>query len=309
MRVPILLACSAFTFSHVHAQSLSDADREALLENLDKLRESASSKVDAKFRVALTAYRSAMGSDDAAIALYLNCVEKVNFTNQNRKNSDFRDWKRKEADKLSDPALRLALRHQLRWLVLTLRAASERSDRAELEPEAREIVDAIFRDSEKIGEQEPLLSQPVTSTVFAQAYEINGVKVENWPLTPIQIDQVYEQILLPPDRSASRLPELRASWIKRIQQETQKIEYWAGNKQEERGAVQSPRLVKFLEETSPRLQWNMEIDLFRNGDESGAAVRMLNHLEKHIAHPSAREWSDQLRGLLKPAAAAPAAVE
>ena len=43
----------------------------------------------------------------------------------------------------------------------------------------------------------------------------------------------------------------------------------------------------------------MEVDLFTHGDESGAAVRMLAHLEKHIAHPSAREWSDELQKKLK----------
>jgi hypothetical protein len=192
------------------------------------------------------------------------------------------------------------LRHQLRWLVLTLRAASEQTDRSKLGPEAQEIVDAIFRDSEKIGDQETLLNQSVTGSVFAQAYEITGMKIQNWPLSPVQIDAIYEQILLPPHRSASHLPQLRNGWIKRIQQETQKVEYWGKNRGE-RGAEPSPQMEKFLEETSPRLRWNMEIDLFRNGDESGAAVRMLALLEKHLTHPSARDWSDQLRGLIQPA--------
>jgi len=46
----------------------------------------------------------------------------------------------------------------------------------------------------------------------------------------------------------------------------------------------------------------MEVDLFRNGDQSGAAARMMNHLEKYIAHPSAREWAKQFEVLLKPVA-------
>ena len=43
--------------------------------------------------------------------------------------------------------MRLALRHQLRWLILTLQAASEKPDRAKLAADAQEIVDAIFRDA------------------------------------------------------------------------------------------------------------------------------------------------------------------
>lgn len=300
MRVPILLACSAFLLNTLCAQSLSEADREALLESLDKLRESSNSRVDAKFRTALSAYRNAISSDDAAMELYLNCVEKVNFQDQNRKNSDFRDWKRKEAEKLSDSGLRLALRHQLRWLILTLRAASEDADRSQIAAEAQDIVDSIFRDCERLSTQEELLGQPVSASVFARAYEINGLDVDNWPLAPAALEDIYEKVLLPPYRSSSRTDSLRSGWLKRIQQETQKAQYWGGQGRAPRTATPSPQFAKFLEIAAPKLQWEMEVDLFSNGDENGAAVRMLAHLEKFITHPAAREWSDEFRALLKP---------
>jgi hypothetical protein len=310
MRVPVLLVCTALCLNNARAEILSDADRESLLENLEKLRESANSKVDARFRVALAAYREAIGSDDAAMELYLNCIEKVNFEDQQKKSTDFREWKRNEAEKLADPGLRLALRHQLRWLVLTLQAASEKADRTKLAVEAQEIVDSIFREPEKLKNQESILSQAVTSSVFARAYDINSEKLEKWPLSPIQLDQLYGQVLLPPYRKSSRLAGLRATWIKRIQQEGAKIEHWSENdrnpKEEKRigmaSGMQSPAYEKFLAETQPSLQWEMETDLFRHGDESGAAVRMLAHLEKNLAHPAAREWGKQFEALLKPAA-------
>lgn len=307
------MVCAALSLNNARAEILSDADRETLLENLEKLRESADSKVDARFRIALAAFREAIGSDDAAISLYLNCMEKVNFEDQQKKAGDFREWKRKEAEKLSDPGLRLALRHQLRWLVLTLQAASDKADRAKLAVDAQEIVDSIFRDPEKLKNQEAILNQAVTSSVFARAYEINSAKVEKWPLSPIQLDQVYGEVLLPPYRSPARVGELRATWIKRIQQEGAKMEHWSpvndkNPKEEKRigmaSAMQSPAYERFLAETQPKLQWQMEIDLFRSGDESGAAVRMLAHLEKFLAHPSAREWGEEFESLLKPAVAA-----
>jgi hypothetical protein len=310
MRVPVLLVCTALCLNNARAEILSDADRESLLENLEKLRESANSKVDARFRIALAAYREAIGSDDAAMELYLNCIEKVNFEDQQKKSTDFREWKRSQAEKLADPGLRLALRHQLRWLVLTLQAASEKADRTKLAVEAQEIVDSIFREPEKLKNQESILSQAVTSSVFARAYDINSEKLEKWPLSPIQLDQLYGQVLLPPYRKSSRLAGLRATWIKRIQQEGAKIEHWSENdrnpKEEKRigmaSGMQSPAYEKFLAETQPSLQWEMETDLFRHGDESGAAVRMLAHLEKNLSHPAAREWGKQFETLLKPAA-------
>lgn len=317
MKVPVLLVCAVLALQTAQAEVLSDADREALLDNLEKLKESVESKRDGKFRMAITAYRNAVASDEAAIDLYLNCMEKVNFEDQQKKAADFRDWKRKEGEKLTDPGLRLALRHQLRWLVLTLQASVEDADRAKLAVDAQDIVDAIFRDAEKLGSQERILSQPVTSSVFARAYEINGVMVEKWPLSPVQLDQIYTDILLPPFQKPGRTDDLRAVWIKRIQQEGAKVEYWNerpregkvdGKNDDKRigmaSAMRSPDYERFLQDTVPKLQWEMEINLFRNGDEAGAALRMLAHLEKYVTHPSIREWAKEFRELLRPAAAA-----
>jgi len=313
MRVPILLVCSTLLFHVGHAESLSDADRETLLGNLEKLRDASDSKADARFRIALAAYRNAIGNDEAAIDLYLNCMEKVNFEELHKKAADFREWKSKEREKLSDPGLRLALRHQLRWLMLTLEAASAKPDRVKLTSEAQEAVDSIFRDADKLKNQQEILSQAVTSTVFAKAYDINHVKVDNWALSPIEIDAVYDQILLPPYRKPTALGILRAGWIKRIQQETVKMELWSAKRKEVRedkrsamaSDMQSPEYLKFLDEDLPKLQWKMEVDLYNFGDEAGASVRMLAHLEKHIGHPSARDWADELKKLLKPSVAVP----
>ncbi len=317
MRVPILLVSATLAFHGVHAETLSDADRETLLDNLEKIREASNSRTDARFRIALTAYRNAIGSDDAAIELYVNCMERVNFEELHKKAADFREWKSNEREKLADPGLRLALRHQLRWLMLTLEAASEKPDRIKIASEAQEAVDSIFRDADKLADQQEILSQAVTSTVFARAYDINQVKVEKWSLSPIDIASIYEEILLPPRRKPTALAALRAGWIKRIQQETVKAELWSAKRRELRGEnrddkrssmasdMQSPDYLKFLEEGLPKLQWKMEVDLYTNGDEAGAAVRMLAVLEKHLAHPSARQWADEFKGLLTPVVAAP----
>lgn len=292
------------------AESLSAADREALLETLAKLRENAESKVDGKIRTALAAFRNAAGSDDAAIELYLNCMELVNFDEQKKKAADFREWKRKESEKLSDPALRVALRLQLRWLILTLQSVPEDADRLKLGAEARQLMDSIFSEADKLSSQEGLLGQSVMGTVFARAYEITQTKVENWPQSPIQIEGIYSQIILPPLRNSSRLDELQSAWIKRIKQEGAVAQHWSKKGDDDRkglsGAASaiSPAYEKFLETTQPKLQWDMEVDLYRAGDESGAASRMLAHLQKHIAHPSAKGWSDELVQLLSPTAPA-----
>jgi hypothetical protein len=305
MRFPTLLICFLFALQSAQAQSLTEADREALLESLEKLKESADSRIASKHGVAMTAFRRAMESDDAAMELYLNCIEKVNFQDRERKAADFRDWKRREADRLSDPGIRPALRFQLRWLVLTLRASSEKIERENLAAEAQAIVDAIFLNPQRLKNQAGLLSESVTSSIFARAYDINRVNVQNWSLSPVALDQIYNEILLPPYRSPGRLDALRSGWLKRIQQEGKKVEFWGGERRAGRaaGGPTQQEYVRFMQETAPALQWQMELELFQYGDQSGAATRMLALLEKNLAHPSAREWGNQFRALLKPAVA------
>ena len=315
MRISAVFLCAALTISHVHAQALSDADREALLDNLEKLRESVLTKMDGKYRIALAAFRNAMGSDDQAIELYLNCIERVNYDEQQKKTQDFREWKRKEADNLANPAFRRALRVQLSWLVLAIQASAEKPDMQKLRTDAMEILDTIFRDPEKIRGQERILAESVNGSVFARAYEINHLKSDKWPLNPVNLDEIYGQLLLPPLRNPTHLAALRSTWIKRIQQESAKREYLEsmpqGRGQDPKKPSppvgsptgRSPEYEKFLTEDLPKLQWEMEVDLFKAGDENGAALRMLAHIEKNITHPSAREWGEQFKTLLKPKAA------
>lgn len=305
MRVAILLISASLSLNCVQAAALTGVDRETLLERLEKLQNASASNSNARYRIAMAAYNNAVGSNEAAIELYLNCMEKVNFKDQQKKAAEFREWKRKESDKLADPGLRIAIHYQLRWLILSLQSTSENADRPKLAAEAQQVVDAIFSDPEKLKNQAALLGQSVTSSIFALAYEIDSVKVENWALSPIQLDQIYDQMLLPPLRSPNSVEELRATWIKRILQEGAKAEHWADNNKEDRRigmatAMKPPSYEKFLADDQPKLQWQMELDLFSNGDESGAAVRMLAHLQKYLNHPSAREWEEQFRKLLKP---------
>lgn len=282
------------------ADPLSEADREALLERLEKIREDASSKVDARFRTAIAAYRSAMSSDNAALELYLKCEEMVNFDEMKRKSGDFREWKRNNDERLSDADFKMALRQQLRWLVLTLEAASEDPDRDKLAVEAAVILDSILSQAKDLSAHRGVLEQAVTSSVFARAYEINSLKIENWPLSPVQIQPIYEQVLLPPLRRQDRLAALKASWDKRMIHESTIADQWSGKPGEEKKqGVRSPEYDKFVADTLPKLQWASEVDLFKAGDERGAAVRMLAHIEKNITHPEAPKWAGDFTGLLQ----------
>jgi hypothetical protein len=286
-------------------EKLSPSDREALLERLEKIREEADSKVDARFRTAISAFKSAMASPNDSLDLYLNCEEKVNFEDMKKKNVDFREWKRRNTDKLSDTGFRLALQQQLRWLVLTLEAASEDPDRDRLASEAGKVIDLIVAQADALSAHRDIVQQGVTSSVFARAYNINAVKVENWPLSPVPVAAVYEQVLLPPLRRADRIDSLRAAWTKRMVDESALLDAWSGNPGEKpKPGVRSPAYDKFVSETVPKLRWDAEMDLFKAGDEKGAAIRMLKHIEENLSHESAPKWAEDFVALLQDPASA-----
>ncbi len=305
----LILVCSVMTLHNASAEALSDADRETLLNNLDKMKETADARANARFGIALAAFRNAIQSEDTVIEFYLNCIEKVNFTDQQKKTVDFREWKRTEADKLSEPGLRLALAYQLKWLILTLQATSENVDRTKLASEAQNIVDAIFSNPSKLVGQENLLNQSVTSSIFARTYDINSIELEKWPMSPINLEQVYNNILLPPYQNPKSINELRTLWIRRIHQECMKAEFWTepvkqGKKEEKKigmaSAMRPPEYEKFKEETLPELEWEMEVDLFTHGDQSVSSIRMMALLQKNLSHASVNDWAQELRDMLAP---------
>jgi hypothetical protein len=297
LSVALLLALFCPT---AFAQKLSNSDREALLEKLEKIREEADSRVDARFSTAIAAYRTAMASGDAAMDLYLLCEEKVNFDEMQKKGSDFRDWKKNNADKFSDKSFREALCVQLRWLVLTLEASSEDPDLDKLSIEASKLLEAIVSQAEDFFPHRNVLQQGVTSTVFARAYDINGTKAEKWPLSPVPVAAVYEQVILPCLRRPDRITALGDAWDRRMTQESTLLDAWDGDSDGKGKAGQrGPAYEKFVSETIPKLRWERELDLFNNGDERAAALRMLNHIEQNLSHASASEWAEKFTGLLQ----------
>jgi len=287
--------------SVARGEGLSDADRETILQRLGTIQEAANSRVDQKYRTALSAFSSAASSEKAALDLYLDSIELVNFKQQDKSVSDFLEWKRSNKEKLSETGFKLALQYQVRWFILVLNAASEEPDMERLASESANILDSIIAQAEDLNGHRSTLQQSVTSTVFAKAYEVNGIKVEEFPLAALQIDALYDQVLLPPLRRVDRISSLRNAWKKRIFQKGELVRLWSVKPGEHlRQGERTPEYEKFIEEDVPALRWKAELDAFEAGDERGAAVVMLKHIESNITHKSAPAWAEQFVALLTP---------
>jgi hypothetical protein len=322
MRISAILLTLALASTNIHADPLTANERQELIAKLTTIKKDADERIDNRFRMAIQAYRKAMASNEAAIDLYLKCVEQVDFKDKLKSGSEFRDWKTSQDANLSDPSFKLALRHQLRWLILTLQASSKNPDKPALARESLEIIDSIFLDIKSVQSQSKLLKQNAISSVFAQAYELNNLKTQ-WPGAPLQLDAIFNSVIMPPLRNPNQTTALRTMWIKRIKLEETNALGWTDesphkNKkdhnqiQEEREQARDQRTINeevFNNETRPKLLWEMETDLFKNGDESGAAKRMIEHIQKFITHKDVRNWTQQLSDFLGDGAAKTSAAD
>ena len=281
---------------------LTEADRIALEEQLEKIQKRSDERVSGLYRRALQDYRSAIRSDDATMDLYLKCMEKVRFTDEKKKAVEFREWKRRNKERIKSPSMRMALRHQLSWLLLSIEAARREGDVSELSTRAMTHLDQIFKHAETLKDHRDILNQNALGSVFARAYKLN-IKVEKWPQSALDIAGIYEQVVMPQLRKSTRIDSLRKAWKKRIEHEGLKVERWTradNGRIGKKDAMRSSQFERFLAETRPGMLWKMEVDCFKSGDQRVSAVNMLKHLEKYITHKDAPEWIKQFKELINP---------
>ena len=103
-------------------------------------------------------------------------------------------------------------------------------------------------------------------------------------------------MILPPLRSPKKLADLRKAWEKRILHEGEILQW--GRETGARGEL-SADMERFLTERRPQMQWDMEMDLFAAGDQKGAALRMLEHIEKHPSHENCPDWISAFQVAIK----------
>jgi len=277
-------------------EPLSDVDRQLLLEKLKTIEDSSNKTVTGRLSTALTAFRAARESDASAHDLYLKCIEKIRFEEQAKKSSEFRDWKKRHKERADSPGFRLALRHQLNWLVLSLEA-SRSEDVAAMAPKGIQVIENILADAEKLRPYADTLKASVLNSIFAQAYKVGDLKTNGWPKSPLAISALYTGVIFPPLQEAKDATLLRKAWLKRITHEGLLLEKWTeeGSADKDR----KPAFDKWFAGERKNLVWNMEVDLFNIGAQRASALRMLEFIKQNLDHKSAPGWIKEFTTLVE----------
>ncbi|MDP0490612.1 MAG: hypothetical protein Q7Q71_06145, partial [Verrucomicrobiota bacterium JB023] len=227
------------------AQSLSEGDRQALLERLAVLQEEAGERAVKKAGSALLAYRTGSTSDSKAYELFLDCVEEVRFVQEKREGQGFREWKRKHDDVQDSKAFRRAIRHELAWLALMLEYENaDEAGKLTVTGKMVEAIDKILADGEllreqfgRMGKKEKMrgydwLAGKTMDSVFAKAYSMQ--KPDQWPESPLKLEDLYRKIIIPTYTDANDAAKVRQVWSKWMAQEA-KLAEMKGNESETGG--------------------------------------------------------------------------
>lgn len=277
--------------------ALSDSDRMALIEKIEKIEKASSDRVTGLYLTAINSYRGAVRSDAETMKLYLNCYEKINFEEKNLKSSDFRDWKKKNEEKLGSGSFRMALRLQLAWLLLSIETASRDGDVTEMGPKAVAHLNTIFENAKFLEGNQKVLKESALNSVFSKSYELN-INIEGWPKSGLDIDGIYEKLIMPPLRNTGDTTGLRTAWMSKIKHLGQSVSLWSkrtGTSIGMKDSLISPDVKSFQQSTRPQLIWDMEKDCFETGDERGASLNMIKHLETYVSHKNAPKWIEEFQ--------------
>jgi hypothetical protein len=103
------------------AQDAPAVDSREMLHQLNQLKEKQSEGLKAQKGKIIQEFTAAASSNASAIDFYEQAIKVTQFEGKNRENTQFRDGKKKEADKLKNAEMQTAVRLHLTYLVLTLR--------------------------------------------------------------------------------------------------------------------------------------------------------------------------------------------
>ena len=164
------LALVAFSFPTFTAEA-QDAETASLLKEIEairKLLESSSEKNNAR---ALSVLRAALASPKATYEFHMDSVKQVNFDEEGRPESDWREWRDANEEERKESEHIQALQLQLRYLALSIQASGGRADDDALKammPDLVAYLDSMTTAAVDFEEHRELLERSVLESPGAK---------------------------------------------------------------------------------------------------------------------------------------------
>lgn len=290
-------ACAFAALSLVSATTAapqpSDAppvDTEAVMKALRDIQEKNETTLRSALQKAINDFRNAGALPSRAVDLYEDATKATEFAGRNLQQTQFQEWKKKQADRLRSSDLQEAAQLHLQYLALSLEH-SAKVPMEKLIPALMQYTERVYNAKEETFRHD-LMRKPINSSIFARWYGVASFlqKLKGWEMTPSNADGIWEKTILPELREAK---DMRA------------VHYW-----DQRIARADERLAKTRQEFAheqfntierPVLLWKRAEELNGLGLRNHAINEMLAIIKKYPTHPENANWITQLTNLLKPA--------
>jgi hypothetical protein len=286
---PLLIpAISLFLSASLLAQSNQPVDPQAMLQALQDIKQKQSDSAKSQLVNTIRDFSGAAASDGAALDFYIQAVDTTEFVGRPREVTSLIEWKKKELPRINGTAVRTCLR----YMVISMQRAAGATD-AQIFPS----VIAYAQDTEALlpvmGDQ-PILQEGIADNIFSKWYNLNGqlAGLQNWEASPGNIDGIYETFLLPYMRQ-TKDPRIINYWDDKIANETARASSSAA-------AFNTDR---FNLTRRPQLLWERARDMIVIGNRDAGLNEMFTIVKTFPTHPDAGKWIDELKGLLRAAAA------
>ncbi len=297
---------------------LTEAQVANITTQLEQLEAAILKNRGSSLGAALAALQRAMNSETDARDLYLTCYKSVHFDRKDLKDSDFTDWKTKNAPRFKDPEFLMGLRLQCEYLVLSIQAMEAKEiasvipnlqtfmlkELAAVEGTVKHTANgavAVERKDTKstksgrpqryIGSPQILdmLKKSIKGTEFAKAYLLDEyLKSKDWEYQPMDFNGIYRTVIFPYYRD-KKPTELGAQW-----DNFTKLDFTL-----QEATTSESEYQLFYKERFPERQWEKSNDLYSNNINPVLALAdMLKVVKENPTHPKAPEWLKSLRELV-----------
>lgn len=273
----------------LHAQSpeLNPAQREYLLRKAKEIQTTARRHMQMNQSSAISMLNRAANHADAALDIYLEAVESVDFKRKDKKESEFREWRDHHQEQHREASFKRSLQLQAQYILLTLEMMQSKSD----EDMAR-IISKVMTYADRLASLQPLdrrhiLNQPLESAYVVGHMHIHLSNNRNraWVMRAGDLENIYDGFVFPTIIQLNNPELLKEAWGARLEQERNI-------------AQKTNALEEFTTRRAAELYWQRAKDYHALGDLENGLLSMLKLLENNTQHPRALEWNEEFQNLI-----------
>lgn len=284
--LPVVLVLGPVT--PAPAQGMPDpTEAQRRLQELRELREKREESLRNERVQIRRALIEAARDGRRAQELYEDAVRETQFAGLTREGTAFRDWRSDNAERLRSRDFHAALQFHLNYLVLTLDKAADR-DMAELGPQVMAYAEELRPRSNLESEHRDLLRRPITNSIFVRWLGLERMLqgVQDWEMSPGDIDGIYQKSLLP--------------WM-RERGDQRVFQYWderlrTAREQVDGGTEFAHEQFRYVE--APRILWNRAQEYLHFNQPGRAISAMFSIMQDYPQHPDFNAWYGQVEELL-----------